>query len=101
MDDDSNDFENIPQEQWNWKLLIRTPDFVEDEDLENTIKRLLDKGKNPVVREVKLESLSEGLCVQALHLSRVWNFMGCIMKYICRILAEFHRNDLKQFYVFQ
>ena len=68
LDDDSNDFENIPQEQWNWKLLIRTPDFVEDEDLENTIKRLLDKGKNPVVREVKLESLSEGLCVQALHL---------------------------------
>ena len=67
LDGDSKDFENTPQEQWNWKFSIRTPDFVENEDLENAIKKLVDKGKDPAVKEVKLESLSEGLCVQALH----------------------------------
>jgi len=67
LDGDSYDFSNTPQEQWNWIFLIRTPDFVEDEDLNNAAEKLLAKGKPPEVKQVKLESISEGLCVQALH----------------------------------
>lgn len=68
LDGDSHDFTNTPREQWNWKFLIRTPDFVKEEDLESAVKKLLEKGKEPEVKQVKLESLSEGLCVQALHI---------------------------------
>jgi len=68
LDGNSYNFSNTPQEQWNWKFLIRTPDFVNDEDLENAVKKLLEKGKEPEVKQVKLESHSEGLCVQALHI---------------------------------
>ena len=68
LDGDSYDFSNTPQEQWNWKFLIRTPDFVENEDLDRAAKKLLAKGKAPEVKQVKLESISEGLCVQALHI---------------------------------
>jgi hypothetical protein len=32
------------------------------------IETLLKKGKEPQVRQVKLESLEEGLCVQMLHI---------------------------------
>ena len=67
LDGDSYDFANTPQEQWNWKLFIRTPDFVEKQDLENAVEKLLEKGKASEVKQVKLESFSEGLCVQALH----------------------------------
>ncbi len=67
LDGDSYDFSNTPQEKWNWIFLIRTPDFVENEDLDKAAEKLLAKGKPPEVKQVKLESISEGLCVQALH----------------------------------
>ncbi len=67
LDGDNSNFSGTDPEQWNWKLFIRTPDFVGDEDLENAKTVLLEKGREPEVKQVKLESLSEGLCVQALH----------------------------------
>ncbi|MHC4628405.1 MAG: GyrI-like domain-containing protein [Planctomycetota bacterium] len=67
FDDDRQDFANAPKEQWNWKLLIRTPDFVRDNELAEAVEKLLEKGKEPEVRQVRLESLMEGLCVQILH----------------------------------
>ena len=67
LDGDSYNFGKTPQENWNWKFLIRTPDFVENKDLDNAAEKLLAKGKPPEVKQVKLESISEGLCVQALH----------------------------------
>ncbi len=67
LDGDSFDFGNTPQEKWNWKFLIRTPDFVEDNDLNTAAEKLIAKGKPQEVKQVKLESISEGLCAQALH----------------------------------
>lgn len=60
-------FSRVPKEQWNWKLLIRTPDFVKTEELERAVGVLLQKDKTPSVREVQLESFTEGPCVQMLH----------------------------------
>jgi len=62
------DFLAEPPEQWRWKLLIRTPDFVSQDDLESAVAGLLDKGKPAEVGQVRLEQVDEGLCVQALHL---------------------------------
>lgn len=67
LDGDSTDFANAPREKWNWKFLNRVPEFINDNDLENAADKLLEKGKEPEVKLVKLESISEGLCVQALH----------------------------------
>ena len=67
MDDENQDFSAVPKEQWNWKLLIRTPDFVQDSELNDAVQKLLEKGKEPEVRQVKFESFTEGLCVQMLH----------------------------------
>lgn len=52
---------------WNWKLLIRTPDFVTESEVEDTIHKLAEKGKTPEVAQVRLETLNEGKCVQMLH----------------------------------
>ncbi|KPK37831.1 MAG: hypothetical protein AMJ65_13705 [Phycisphaerae bacterium SG8_4] len=67
FDDERQDFSSAPKEHWNWKLLIRTPDFVRDNELAEAAKKLLEKGKEPEVQQVGLESLTEGLCVQMLH----------------------------------
>ena len=56
-----------PPEAMNWKLLIRTPDFITQKDLKQALAALAEKGKAPQAGEVKLEKLNEGLCVQMLH----------------------------------
>ena len=65
--EEGKDFESTPREDWQWKLMIRTPDIVKPEELEKAAAVLVEKGKSPSVREVKLEDISEGLCVQMLH----------------------------------
>ena len=57
-----------PREQWNWKLLIRTPDFVTAGDVSAARSALSAKGKGAGTEDVDLQELSEGLCVQMLHL---------------------------------
>jgi hypothetical protein len=57
----------VPRDQWRWKLLIRTPDFITHSDLKQAVAALLKKGKSREVEDVKLETISEGQCVQMLH----------------------------------
>jgi hypothetical protein len=64
---EGKDFESTPREDWKWKLMIRTPGIVKPEELERAVAVLIEKGKSPSVREVKLEDISEGQCVQMLH----------------------------------
>ncbi len=63
----SQDFAKVPREQWRWNLLIRTPEFIGEEDLRQAVAVLLKRGKGEHVKRVRLESLSEGPCVQMLH----------------------------------
>jgi hypothetical protein len=57
----------IPKEAWKWKLMIRTPDFIEQKDLQTAVATLLKRGKSREVEEVALETIDEGVCVQMLH----------------------------------
>lgn len=59
--------DEVAKEGWCWKLLIRIPDFVEQAELDRAAETLLDKGKDPEVKDVKRETLHEGPCVQMLH----------------------------------
>ena len=54
----------------NWKLLVRVPDFVTEADRTAAEAAVLEKGKTTVVKQVRLEMLDEGLCVQMLHVGR-------------------------------
>lgn len=56
-----------PAKNWNWKLLIRVPDFIEEQHLRDAAATLKEKGKAPGAGKVKLETIDEGLCVQMLH----------------------------------
>jgi hypothetical protein len=64
------DCENLAAENpdtWNWKILIRVPDFIVAQDLKLAILILREKGKPPEADQVKLETIDEGQCVQMLH----------------------------------
>ena len=60
-------FANTPKDQWRWKLLIRTPEFIKAKDLAQAVAVLLKRGKPADVKRVQLETIKEGTCVQMLH----------------------------------
>ena len=66
-DKEGQDFAAQPPDAWNWKLIIRVPDFIVAKDLKEAVATLKGKGKPPDVANVKLETLDEGQCVQMLH----------------------------------
>ncbi len=66
-DSEASDFSSVPSDQWCWKLMIRTPDFVSMDELKKAVSVLLEKGKEPEVNQVGFETLTEGQCVQVLH----------------------------------
>jgi hypothetical protein len=61
------DLENTPKANWRWKLMIRTPEFIEEKGLREAVETLLKRGKSPEVKAMALESINEGDCVQMLH----------------------------------
>jgi hypothetical protein len=63
----TSNFLEEPRDRWNWKLLIRTPDFIQNHDVAAAARHLLAKGRSADVSDVKLESVREGRCVQVLH----------------------------------
>ncbi len=62
-----DDFSQVPREEWLWKLLIRTPDFIGEDELASAVEKIRAKGKTPEIVDVRLEELGEGRCVQMLH----------------------------------
>jgi hypothetical protein len=56
-----------PKEEWRWKLLLRTPEFVSPAELKTAVAGLVEKGKAPDAGQVVLERFTEGRCVQMLH----------------------------------
>lgn len=63
----SGDFSQLPKDEWNWKLLIRTPDFITEDDVREAAEAAKEKGKTEPVERVRLETIDEGPCVQQLH----------------------------------
>jgi hypothetical protein len=57
----------LPQEQWDWRMLIRMPDGVTATHLHDARAALQDKGKQADFDAVRLEPMEEGSCVQMLH----------------------------------
>jgi len=61
------DLAATPKKNWKWKLMIRTPEFIGPPEMKKAVATLLKRGKPPEFKEVKLETLKEGDCVQMLH----------------------------------
>jgi len=57
----------VPRSQWHWTLLIRMPDFVDQAVVETVQEQVAKKKKNDLIREVKFERITEGKCVQVMH----------------------------------
>lgn len=59
-------FNEVPRNEWYWNILIRLPDFVEKEDVEQAVQYLVKK-QLPLVNEVEFYLMDEGKSVQTMH----------------------------------
>ena len=79
-------FAQTPPDEWNWKIVIRMPDFVEGDHYYRAIQKV--KVKNPELLsegDVKFELINEGLSVQGLHIGSYYeeeSTIATIMEFI-------------------
>jgi hypothetical protein len=54
--------------QWDWTMMIMTPNWISEEDFIQAVEEIAQKKDLPALGKLRLESYLEGLCVQILHL---------------------------------
>ena len=58
----------INKKDFVYKLMIRQPEFVDNNFYQKMLSLAKEKKNDPLLEQVKFERVSEGLCVQMLHL---------------------------------
>lgn len=53
--------------RWDWTLMIMVPNWITQELFAEAVEQVAAKDRPARLDELRLEALSEGLCVQALH----------------------------------
>ena len=53
--------------RWDWTLMIMVPDWIDQHMFDDSVEQAGAKDRPARLDEVRLESLSEGRCVQTLH----------------------------------
>ncbi len=58
----------VPRQEWHWKLLIRMPEFVDTEMVEAARVEAFNKKGLELIKQINFETLTEGKCVQVMHI---------------------------------
>jgi len=59
---------DVPREEWNWKLMIRQPEFVTEDMVQQARLEVQAKKKLDEALEVAFETYDEGLAAQIMHI---------------------------------
>ncbi len=63
-----DDFLKAPREEWNWKIMVRMPDFIEGDHFHRIIESLkVRKPEYDNIDQMHFELINEGTCAQVLH----------------------------------
>lgn len=78
--------------KWKWTLMIMQPDWITKEMFKVAVKKVAEKDAPESLHKVRFETMSEGMCVQTLHVGSFDDE--------AEILAEMHNafipeNNLK------
>jgi len=57
----------IPRSEWEYRMLIRLPDYVSGADVVQAIETVIFKKRLTLANEVEFYEMTEGKCVQMLH----------------------------------
>jgi hypothetical protein len=79
---------DVPRSEWEYRLLIRQPDFISENDFELAREFVLRKKNSEFARQVEYFTMTEGKCVQMLHLGPYSAEPGTLM-----IMLEFIQKN--------
>jgi hypothetical protein len=57
----------VPRSEWEYRLLIRLPDFVTKQDLDDAIETVIAKKDIQLAKQIEFYTMTEGKCIQMLH----------------------------------
>jgi hypothetical protein len=57
----------VPRTEWEYRLLIRMPDFVTKNDFDKAVETVIEKKSLPLAEELEFFEMAEGKSVQMLH----------------------------------
>lgn len=57
----------VPRSEWEYRLRIRLPEFVDESAVQSAVKTAYLKKGNELIKKVAYFQLEEGKCVQMLH----------------------------------
>ena len=66
--DDFSAFVTGDRSQWKWTMMIMQPEFATYDVLAEATQQVRTKKKLPAVDRLRLETFTEGLCAQTLHI---------------------------------
>ncbi|MEV3937508.1 GyrI-like domain-containing protein [Glycomyces sp. NPDC049804] len=66
--EDPRAFAELRKESWEWTLLVHQPEWITEEMVAAAAASVAEKRSNPSLGLVRLLTLTEGTCVQTLHI---------------------------------
>lgn len=66
--DDYDSFRSRKKNLWKWTMMIMVPDWLTKAHVKNALAAVATKNPETAVDRIRFESLSEGLCVQIMHI---------------------------------
>ncbi|MDQ0612579.1 hypothetical protein QF046_000220 [Microbacterium sp. W4I4] len=54
--------------QWDWTMMLLVPDWLDDAHVREAVDRAVAKSRPARLDDIRVETLSEGRCVQTLHI---------------------------------
>jgi len=66
--DDMNNFLMENKIAWKWTIMILQPDFISHENVEQAKELAAGRKAMPMLNNIRLETMEEGLCAQLLHI---------------------------------
>jgi hypothetical protein len=65
--EDQHAFAEMRKESWEWTLLVNQPEWITEAMVADAAAAAAEKHPNPALDQVRLLALTEGTCVQILH----------------------------------
>lgn len=78
--EDQAEFENTPQDQWFWKIVIRMPAFIRQDHFIRAMEIVKFKKSPDNIDQLRFEEINEGKCAQILHIGSYSNEKATIEK---------------------
>ena len=76
--DEGLEFNQETKDQWQWQLMVRMPEFVNEDMVDQAVEAVIKRKGNTLANEVILKEVNEGRSVQMMHIGGYYDEEGTI-----------------------